>query len=144
MDSGELAKEIAVILSAPAVVLIGAAGVAAFVFWLVDWAYKLRKDGLNDQIGARTAQRDFANDRLAQSIQQIDELRKKLEEAEKTPARLGSTAGEEAFSTSAILRDLAQIRQANTATLGVSGGSYNLYAAPELPYSVPPKPRDKS
>ena len=109
MSEPTLASEIAVVLQAPIVSLVGIGAVAGVAWKLVDWAYRLRIDALLERLA-------LANDRLAKSAEDMEKLRRDLGEAKGKPV--------EAFvapiNYDAAIEKLRTIAAANTATAQVT------------------------
>jgi hypothetical protein len=109
MDEKQLAAEIAVILQAPIVSLLGVIAVAAAVWKIIDWAYRLRIEALLERLA-------LANDRLVQSTEEVAKLRHDLSEAKsKATAFPGAPSDFDIY-----ISKLGNIEAANTATAQVT------------------------
>lgn len=90
MSDISISQEIAVILGAPVVTLVGAAALIGIVWKIVDWAYKLRIEGLKDHIDALRSRLDLANDRLRKSSEELEGLRRELETSRAVPVSVAA------------------------------------------------------
>ncbi len=125
MDKTTIEQGLAVIAAAPAVTIMGLVLVSGFVWKLVDWAYRLRVEALNERSTLYKDRLVASNDELAQVRQKLENLEAKLEYTEPAPSILFERG------TPSLKNDLAEAvkgltgsMQANTVTISAGGALY--------------------